>query len=53
MLISDCYAKTGELCPKGYSVLTSDTSEQPSMMAISAIAVAGSYTAREMLVKCH
>jgi hypothetical protein len=53
MLISDCYAKAGELCPKGYSVLTSDTFEQPSMMATSAIAVAGSYTAREMLVKCH
>jgi len=53
MLISDCYAKAGELCPKGYSILTSDTSEQPSMMATNIIAVAGSYTAREILVKCH
>jgi hypothetical protein len=41
------------MCPKGYSVLGGDTSEQQSMMVTPTIAVAGSYTAREILVECH
>lgn len=53
LLISDCYTKAGEMCPIGYSIVTSDTSDQPSFMATPTIAIASSYTAREMLVKCR
>jgi hypothetical protein len=53
MLMSDCYTKAGELCPRGYGVLTSNTSERPSFGGTPSTAVASSYSAREILVECH
>lgn len=50
--LADCWAKAGQICPKGYEIVGTDAEATPAAMISGNMMMAGSVMHRSIMVTC-